>query len=155
MTQPSGPLSPNLNTGSPSIVNTWILLFSYSATTIKHPSLEIQTLVGILNSPSPLPCFPNHFTKFPVCTFHCCYSVISFIYYHNLVIVEECDVDWFVKLFIHTSRTTKSHKLSCVIKYQNTLSIQISHGNNNFNFHCNASWTRRHFSRKVQLAHSI
>ena len=68
----SGPLSPNLNTGSPSVAKTWILLFSYSATTIKHPSLEIQILVGILNSPSPLPCLPKLFTKFPVCTFNCC-----------------------------------------------------------------------------------
>ena len=92
MIQPTGPLSPNLNTGSPSTVNTWILLFSYSAPTIKRPSLEIQTLVGILNSPSPLPCFPKLFTKFPVCTFHCWYSVITFIYHQNLVIVEECDV---------------------------------------------------------------
>ena len=75
------------------------------------------------------------FHKVPCLYVQLLYSVITFICHQNLVIVEECDVDWFVKLSIHVSRTTKfSHKLSCFIKYLDTVTVQISHSNNTLLF---------------------
>ena len=120
MIQPSGPLSPNLNTGSPSIVNTWILLFSYSATTIKHPALEIQTLVGILNSPSPPPCFPNLFTKVVFLD-----ELLEFEYYCLLLETNFSSLccnrfnSWFTILFVH-------FLLTCVFLVQIRFQLELS-----------------------------
>ena len=58
-------VEPKLNTGVPSVVKTWIL-FSTQSATATRPWLSIQRLTGLWRLS-----FPKVFTNLPVCTLNC------------------------------------------------------------------------------------
>ena len=69
------------------------------------------------------------------------YSVITFIYHQNLIIVYECHVSRAAQLATLVSMTTQfSHILSFFIEYYNTVVFMVCYGDLSFAIRSNLSW---------------